>query len=151
MDFEKVIAREFSLRSWQVKAVIELLDAGNTIPFIARYRKEAHGSVDDQTLREIAERLSYLRSLDRRREEIAGSLTERGALTEELAEKLKAAATLAELEDLYRPYRPKRRTRAAVAKENISPATCPTPKPPWPGRGISSPSGSPTTRSCERN
>ncbi len=117
MDFEKVIAREFSLRSWQVKAVIELLDAGNTIPFIARYRKEAHGSVDDQTLREIAERLSYLRSLDRRREEIAGSLTERGALTEELAEKLKAAATLAELEDLYRPYRPKRRTRAAVAKE----------------------------------
>ena len=105
------------MRPAQVSAAVELLDAGNTIPFIARYRKEATGSLDDQVLREMAERLEYLRNLDKRREEIRKSLTEHDVLTEELEGKLAAARTLSELEDLYRPYRPKRRTRATVAKE----------------------------------
>ena len=117
MDFVAILAREFSLRPQQVRAVMELLDAGNTIPFIARYRKEATGSLDDQVLRELAERLEYLRGLEKRREEIKKSLTEQGVLTAELAAGLSAAQTLAELEDLYRPFRPKRRTRATVAKE----------------------------------
>ena len=117
MDIAKTIAAEFALRPGQIQAVIDLLDAGNTIPFIARYRKEAHGSIDDQTLREIAERLEYLRGLEKRREEIEKALTEQGVLTAELTERLRSAKTLAELEDLYRPFRPKRRTRATVAKE----------------------------------
>ena len=117
MDFVMLLSREFSLKPQQVQAAIELLDGGNTIPFIARYRKEATGSLDDQVLRELAERLEYLRGLEKRREEIAKILTEQGVLTEELAEQLRSASTLSELEDLYRPYRPKRRTRATVAKE----------------------------------
>ncbi len=117
MDYTELLAREFSLRPQQVQAATELLDAGNTIPFIARYRKEATGSLDDQVLRELAERLEYLRNLDKRREEIRKSLTEQDVLTEELEEKLLGAKTLSELEDLYRPFRPKRRTRATVAKE----------------------------------
>ena len=115
--FSNILAKEFSLRPEQVQAVIELLDAGNTIPFIARYRKEATGSLDDQLLRELSERLEYLRNLDKRRAEIEKALTEQNVLTEELQEKLQKAATLSELEDLYRPYRPKRRTRATIAKE----------------------------------
>ena len=117
MDFVTILAREFHLRPQQVQAVIDLLDAGNTIPFIARYRKEATGSLDDQLLRELAERLEYLRGLEKRRGEIEKSLEEQGVLTDELREKLGKAATLAELEDIYRPFRPKRRTRATVAKE----------------------------------
>ena len=117
MDHIEQLAAEFSLRPAQVKAAVELLDAGNTIPFIARYRKEMTGSLDDQVLREVAERLEYLRNLDKRREEIEKSLTEQGVLTEELAKQLTEAKTLSELEDLYRPYRPKRRTRATIAKE----------------------------------
>ena len=117
MDFVTILSREFSLRPQQVQAAVELLDAGNTIPFIARYRKEATGSLDDQVLREMAERLEYLRNLEKRREEIEKALTEQGVLTEELTEQLKSAATLSELEDLYRPFRPKRRTRATVARE----------------------------------
>ena len=117
MDFVAVLAREFSLRPEQVRAVIELLDAGNTVPFIARYRKEATGSLDDQLLRELTERLEYLRSLDKRRMEIEKSLTEQQVLTDELRAALAAAATLAELEDIYRPFRPKRRTRATIARE----------------------------------
>ena len=117
MDYSGLLAAEFSLRPAQVTAAVELLDAGNTIPFIARYRKEATGSLDDQVLREMAERLEYLRNLDKRREEIRKSLTEQDVLTEELEAQLAAAKTLSELEDLYRPYRPKRRTRATVAKE----------------------------------
>ena len=117
MDFVELLSREFSLKPQQVRAAIELLDAGNTIPFIARYRKEATGSLDDQVLRELAERLEYLRNLEKRREEIEKALTEQGVLTEELSEQLRGAATLSELEDLYRPFRPKRRTRATVAKE----------------------------------
>ena len=117
MDYTSLLASEFSLRPQQVQAAVELLDAGNTIPFIARYRKEATGSLDDQVLREMSERLEYLRNLDKRREEIRKSLTEQDVLTEELEARLQAAKTLSELEDLYRPYRPKRRTRATVAKE----------------------------------
>ena len=117
MDFVAVLAREFSLRPEQVRAVIELLDAGNTVPFIARYRKEATGSLDDQLLRELTERLEYLRSLDKRRMEIEKSLVEQQVLTDELRAALAAAATLAELEDIYRPFRPKRRTRATIARE----------------------------------
>ena len=117
MDYTVSLASEFSLRPQQVRAAVELLDAGNTIPFIARYRKEATGSLDDQVLREMAERLEYLRNLDKRREEIRKSLTEQDVWTEELEARLQEAKTLSELEDLYRPYRPKRRTRAAIAKE----------------------------------
>ena len=111
------LAAEPKLRPVQVQAAVELLDAGNTIPFIARYRKEATGSLDDQVLRELSERLDYLRNLDKRRDEIAASLEELGVMTEELGSQLAKAATLSELEDIYRPYRPKRRTRAMIAKE----------------------------------
>ncbi len=117
MDFATILAHEFSLRTEQVRAVIDLLDAGNTVPFIARYRKEATGSLDDQLLRELTERLEYLRNLDKRRSEIEKSLTEQGVLTEELKKSLVNAASLSELEDIYRPFRPKRRTRATIAKE----------------------------------
>ena len=99
MDFVNRLAGEFKLRTQQVKAAVELLDAGNTIPFIARYRKEATGSLDDQVLREMAERLEYLRNLEKRREEIASSLEEQGALTDELKAQLAKAVTLSELED----------------------------------------------------
>ena len=117
MDYTERLAGEFSIRPAQVKAAVELLDAGNTIPFIARYRKEATGSLDDQVLRELAERLEYIRNLDRRREEIRKSLEDLGVMTGELEKQLAAAGTLSELEDLYRPYRPKRRTRATAARE----------------------------------
>ena len=117
MDFVNRLAAEFKLRPQQVQAAVELLDAGNTIPFIARYRKEATGSLDDQVLREMAERLEYLRNLEKRREEIAASLEEQGVMNDELQAQLASAVTLSELEDIYRPYRPKRRTRATVAKE----------------------------------
>ena len=117
MDFVNRLAGEFKLRPQQVQAAVELLDAGNTIPFIARYRKEATGSLDDQVLREMAERLEYLRNLEKRREEIAASLEEQGVMTDELKAQLAKAVTLSELEDIYRPFRPKRRTRATIAKE----------------------------------
>jgi len=117
MDFTAVLAKEFNIRPAQVQAVIDLLDAGNTIPFIARYRKEATGSLDDQLLRELSDRLEYLRSLEKRRLEIEKSLTDLNVLTDELKQKLQCAVTLSELEDLYRPFRPKRRTRATIAKE----------------------------------
>ena len=116
-DYIAILARELSLRPEQVRAAVELLDAGNTIPFIARYRKEATGSLDDQVLRTLSERLDYLRGLDKRREEIVKALTEQGALTEALTAQIEGATTLAELEDIYRPFRPRRRTRATVAKE----------------------------------
>ena len=117
MDIIASITDQFKLQRWQVENTVKLIDDGNTIPFIARYRKEAHGTLDDQTLREISERLQYLRNLDKRREEISNSITEQEKMTPELAEAISAVATLAELEDLYRPYKPKRKTRASVAKE----------------------------------
>lgn len=112
-----LLAKELGRSEAHVKAVVELLDEGNTVPFIARYRKELHGSMDDTTLRTLEERLAYLRSLQERREAVKASISEQGALTDELAAAIDAAVTLAEVEDLYRPYKPKRRTRATVAKE----------------------------------
>ena len=117
MDINAMLVKEFSLRREQVDHTVQLIDEGNTIPFIARYRKEATGSLDDQVLRELYERLEYLRGLQKKREDIEKTMAELGVLTEELSAKLSAAQTLAELEDIYRPYRPKRRTRATVARE----------------------------------
>ena len=117
MDIQAMLAAEFRVRPAQVESVVKLIDEGNTIPFIARYRKEATGSLDDQTLREMSERLAALRKLDARRAEIEKALTEQGVLTDELTSKLAAAKTLSEMEDIYRPYRPKRRTRATIARE----------------------------------
>ena len=113
----EIISAELNETLPHVQSVIELLDAGNTVPFIARYRKEMHGSMDDQQIRKLSDRLSYLRNLDARRSEIKQSIAAQEKLTEELSAKLDAAATLAELEDLYRPYKPKRTTRASIAKE----------------------------------
>ena len=117
MEAAKILATEFKIQSWQAEAVIRLLDEGNTLPFIARYRKEQHGELDDQKLRAIAERLAQLRALEARREEIAASLQKLEVWTEELQRALDAAGTMGELEDIYRPYRPKRRTRAMIARE----------------------------------
>ena len=117
MDFIQTLAAEFHLQLWQVENTVALIDDGNTIPFIARYRKEQHGTLDDQTLRALAERLDYLRNLDKRREEVRGLIAGQEKLTDALSDALDHAATLAEIEDLYRPFRPKRKTRASVAKE----------------------------------
>lgn len=107
----------FGLQRWQVENTVKLIDDGNTIPFIARYRKEAHGTLDDQVLRELSEKLEYLRNLDKRREEISASITAQEKMTPEIEAALEKASTLAEIEDIYRPFRPKRRTRASIAKE----------------------------------
>lgn len=117
MDIAALLASEFHLRPAHVQNIIALLDDGNTIPFIARYRKEMTGAVDDQLLRELAERLDYLRRLEDQREKIRASLEEQGVLTPDLSASLNGAVTLTELDDLYRPYRPKRRTRASAARE----------------------------------
>lgn len=117
MDMTLCLAEEFHLRSQQVQNTIDLIDQGNTIPFIARYRKEMTGSLDDQLLRELSERLEYLRGLEKRKEEILSSIESQGKLDEALAQSIANAATLAEAEDLYRPFKPKRRTRASIARE----------------------------------
>ena len=117
MDINKKIAEELQLNETYVNNVVQLIDEGNTIPFIARYRKELHGAMDDTTLRTLNERLEYLRNLDERRETIINAITEQGKMTEELDAAIREAATLAALEDLYRPYKQKRRTRATAAKE----------------------------------
>lgn len=117
MTLVEVLCQEFKLAPWQVEAVISLLDEGNTLPFIARYRKEAHGSLDDTTLRDLNDRLTQLRNLQTRRDEIASSLKKQEKWTEELQTALDNAATMGQLEDIYRPYKPKRRTRAMIARE----------------------------------
>lgn len=117
MDILTALTAEFHLRPQQVENTVRLLDDGNTIPFIARYRKEMTGSLDDQLLRQLADRLAYLRGLDEQREKIRAVIEEQGKLTGELEAALDAVATLSELEDLYRPFRPKRRTRASIARE----------------------------------
>ena len=117
MDIVKVLAEELRQKPEYIENVIRLLDEGNTIPFIARYRKEQHGAMDDTSLRTLETRLQYLRSLQERRETILAAIEEQGQLSDELRAAIDGAATLAELEDLYRPYRPKRRTRATVARE----------------------------------
>ena len=117
MDIGKKIAEELKIKTWQVEAVIKLIDEGCTIPFIARYRKEQHGTLNDEQLRNLDERLTYLRNLEERKETVLASIEEQGKLTEELKAQILAAETQVLLEDLYRPYRPKRRTRATIAKE----------------------------------
>ena len=113
----QILARELGRSEQHVQNVVTLLDEGNTVPFIARYRKEMHGTMDDQMIRQLADRLQYLRNLDERRREVKTSIENQGKLTDELAAAIDAAATLAEVEDLYRPYKQKRRTRATMAKE----------------------------------
>ena len=113
----EILARELNQKPEYVENVITLIDEGNTIPFIARYRKELHGAMDDTTLRNLETRLTYLRNLQDRREEVKKSIENQGKLTEELASAIDAAATMTEVEDLYRPYKQKRRTRGSIARE----------------------------------
>ena len=117
MDIIAKLKEELKVEKWQVEAAVKLIDEGNTIPFISRYRKEATGALNDEVLRNLFERLTYLRNLEDKKTQVLGSIEEQGKLTEELKEKILAAETLVAVEDLYRPYRPKRKTRASVAKE----------------------------------
>ena len=117
MEYALTLANLFEIKKEYAQNIITLLDDGNTIPFIARYRKEMHGSMDDQLLRAFSEKLEYLRGLDKRREEIRALIQGQEQLTDEINTALDNAQTLSELEDIYRPYRPKRKTRASVAKE----------------------------------
>ena len=117
MNIVRRIAKELEIKEYQVENTIKLIDEGNTIPFIARYRKEAHGSLDDTTLRELEKKLNYLRSLESKKEEVKNLLEKQGVLDEKLIQEIEKADTLSEIEDIYRPYRPKRRTRATIAKE----------------------------------
>lgn len=117
MDIIKTLSEELKIRPEQVTAAVQLLDEGNTIPFIARYRKEVTGSLDDTVLRTLSERLNYLRNLEKRKEEVRSSIEEQGKLTDDIVAALAKASTLTEVEDIYRPYKPKRKTRASVARE----------------------------------
>nr|WP_300824157.1 Tex family protein [uncultured Schaedlerella sp.] len=117
MDINQKLTQELDVKLWQVEAAVKLIDEGNTIPFISRYRKEATGSLNDEQLRKLHERLMYLRNLEEKKEQVLSSIEEQGKLTEELKSQILAAETLVVVEDLYRPYRPKRRTRATIAKE----------------------------------
>lgn len=117
MNITEKLSAELNLKLWQVESAVKLLDEGNTVPFIARYRKEVTGSLDDQILRALSERLSYLRNMEETAEKIKAAIEEQGALTDELSAAIDAAGTLTELDDLYRPYKKKRKTRASVAKE----------------------------------
>jgi len=117
MDIILKIKNELQVEKWQVEAAVKLIDEGNTIPFISRYRKEATGSLNDEQLRTLGERLTYLRNLEDKKNQVLGSIEEQGKLTEELKARIEAAETLVAIDDLYRPYRPKRKTRASVAKE----------------------------------
>jgi len=117
MDICVKIAQELGVQKWQVEAAVKLIDEGNTIPFISRYRKEATGALNDEVLRNLYERLQYLRNLEEKKQQVLGSIEEQGQLTEELKAKILAAETMVLVDDLYRPYRPKRKTRASVAKE----------------------------------
>ena len=117
MDITKIIAEELNVKVSQVEAAVRLIDEGNTIPFIARYRKEATGGLSDEVLRELGERLAYLRNLEARKEEVKNAIENQGKLTDEIVNSLALAKTLAEVEDIYRPYKQKKRTRATIAKE----------------------------------
>lgn len=117
MDIIKSLAQKLNIKEWQVKSTVDLIDAGNTIPFIARYRKEATGELSDTDLRNLYENLTYLRSLNDRKEEVIRLISEQGKLTGELEDKIEAASTITEVDDIYRPFRPKKRTRATIAKE----------------------------------
>lgn len=117
MDMNQKLTEELGVKKWQVEAAVKLIDEGNTIPFIARYRKEATGSLNDEQLRQLSERLTYLRNLEEKKKQVLSSIEEQGKLTQELKGQILAAETLVVVDDLYRPYRPKRRTRATIAKE----------------------------------
>ena len=117
MNIMKTLAQELEIQEWQAEAAVQLIDDGNTIPFISRYRKEATGSLNDEVLRKLFERLNYLRSLEEKKAQVLSTIEEQGKLTEELRRQIEEAQTLVVVEDLYRPYRPKRRTRATIAKE----------------------------------
>ena len=117
MTIAEILSKELGQKLEYVENVITLMDEGNTIPFIARYRKEMHGTMDDTTLRNLETRLTYLRNLQQRREEVKKSIDNQGKLTDELAAAIDQAATMTEVEDLYRPYKQKRKTRASVARE----------------------------------
>ena len=117
MDINQKLTEELGVKKWQVEAAVKLIDEGNTIPFISRYRKEATGALNDEQLRQLFERLTYLRNLEEKKEQVLSSIEEQGKLTEELKTQILAAETLVVVDDLYRPYRPKRRTRATIAKE----------------------------------
>ena len=117
MDIIQVITQELKVEKWQVEAAVKLIDEENTIPFISRYRKEATGSLNDEQLRTLYERLSYLRNLEDKKNQVLKSIEDQGKLTAELKKQILDAQTLVVVEDLYRPYRPKRRTRATIAKE----------------------------------
>jgi len=117
MDIILKLSQELAVQKWQIEAAVKLIDEGNTIPFIARYRKEVTGTLDDEQLRKLHERLTYLRNLEEKKEQVISSIDEQGKLTKELKAQILAAETLVVVEDLYRPYRPKRRTRATIAKE----------------------------------
>ena len=116
-DIIDILVRELDVNEKYINNVIELLDSGNTVPFIARYRKELTGSMSDVTLRKLAERLVYLRNLKARKEDVIRIIEEQGKLTEELKKSVESCITLTEVEDIYRPYKPKKRTRAIIAKE----------------------------------
>ena len=115
MDILQTITQEFNLNPTHAKNILSLIDEGNTIPFIARYRKEMTGSCDDQVLRALSDRLTYLRNLEKRKEEVSSAIGEQGKLTDEIKAALEKAVTLTEVEDIYRPYKQKRKTRASVA------------------------------------
>ena len=117
MEINQQLARELDVQGWQVDAAVKLIDEGNTIPFISRYRKEATGSLNDEVVRKLFERLNYLRNLEEKKQQVLAVIEEQGKLTPELKQQILAAETLVVVEDLYRPYRPKRRTRETIAKE----------------------------------
>lgn len=114
MDINKKITEELGVKLWQVEAAVSLIDDGNTIPFISRYRKEATGALNDEQLRTLDERLKYLRNLEEKKEQVLAAIEEQGKLTEELKKQIQEAETLVVVDDLYRPYRPKRRTRIPI-------------------------------------
>ena len=116
-NINEIIAKELNVKQFQVENTIKLIDEGNTIPFIARYRKEATGGLSDEELRNLDERLTYLRNLESRKEEVKNSINNQGKLTDDIINQLENAVTLAEVEDIYRPYKQKKRTRATIAKE----------------------------------
>ena len=117
MDIIKILSEEFQINEKYIQNIVQLIDEKNTIPFIARYRKELTNSCDDQVLREIFDRLTYLRNLEERKTEITNSITEQEKMTDEIAKNIAEATTLARLEDIYRPFKQKKKTRASVAKE----------------------------------
>ena len=117
MDILKQLAEEFKIRNTQVENTVKLIDDGNTIPFISRYRKEMTGGLDDQLLRELSERLTYLRNLESRKEEVKSLIESGGNLTDKITQDLLNAKTLAEVEDIYRPFKPKRKTRASISNK----------------------------------